>query len=132
MRWRGFIYPGPKAYIYRNVDPSPARLAAAKDALDRALALDPNLPEAHLARGYFRYQVERDFSGALSEFQKAEQGLPNNADIFTAIAMIQRRRGRSDEAIEAARRAVALDPRNRDACFFSRRHIALSAVFRRQ
>ena len=107
-----------QSIYYRNLDPSPARLAAAKDALDRALALDPNLPEAHLARGYYRYQVERDFPGALSEFQKAEQGLPNNADIFTAISMIQRRRGRSDEALEAARRAVALDPRNRDACFF--------------
>ena len=106
-----------QSIYYRNW-PSPARLAAAKDALDRALALDPNLPEAHLARGYYRFQVERDCSGALSEFQKAEQGLPNNADVFTAISMIQRRRGRSDEAIEAARRAVALDPRNRDACFF--------------
>jgi len=106
-----------QSICYRNW-PSPARRAAAKDALDRAIALDPNLPEAHLARGYYRHQVERDFSGALSEFQKAEQGLPNSVEIFTAIAMIQRRRGRSDEAVEAARRAVALDPRNRDACFF--------------
>ena len=106
-----------QSIYYRNW-PSPARLAAAKDALDRALALDPNLPEAHLARGYYRHQVERDFSGALSELQKAEQGLPNNAEVFTAISMIQRRRGHSDEALEAARRAVALDPRNRDACFF--------------
>jgi TolB-like protein/cytochrome c-type biogenesis protein CcmH/NrfG len=107
-----------QSIFYRNADPSPARLAAARDALDRALALDPNLPEAHLARGYYRFNVERDFPGALSEFEKAEQGLPNNADVFTAISMIQRRRGRSDEALEAARRAVALDPRNRDACFF--------------
>ncbi len=107
-----------QSIYYRNLDSSPARMAAAKDALDRALALDPNLPEAHLARGYYRFNVEHDLSGALSEFQKAEQGLPNNADVFTAIAMIQRRRGRSDEALEAARRAVTLDPRNRDACFF--------------
>ena len=33
-------------------DPSPARLAAAKDSPDDALALDPNLPETHLALGY--------------------------------------------------------------------------------
>ena len=32
--------------------PSAARLAAAKDSLDHALALGPNLPEVHLARGY--------------------------------------------------------------------------------
>ena len=112
----GLSVPRPE-YIFPELAESGAA-GAARDALDRALALDPNLPEVHLARGYFRHQVERDFSGALSELQKAEQGLPNNADIFTAIAMIQRRRGRSDEAIEAARRAVTLDPRNRDACFF--------------
>src|SRR4029077_1848233 len=35
-----------------GTDPSPSRLAAAKDALDRALALDPDLPETHLALGY--------------------------------------------------------------------------------
>jgi TolB-like protein/Flp pilus assembly protein TadD len=113
-----WVYLSRAQSIYYRSFPSPARLAAAKDALERALALDPNLPEAHLARGYFRFQVERDFPGALSEIQKAEQGLPNSVEIFTAIAMIQRRRGRSDEALEAARRAVALDPRNRDACFF--------------
>ena len=125
----GLSLPRAEHIVTGRFDPSPARLAAAKDALDRALALDPNLPEAHLARGYYRYQVERDFTGALSEFQKAEQGLPNNADIFTAIAMIQRRRGHSDEAIEAARRAVALDPRNTGRLFFSRDDISLSAPF---
>ena len=38
--------------IWQGVDLSPARLATAKDSLDHALALDPNLPEVHLARGY--------------------------------------------------------------------------------
>src|SRR6266404_3935217 len=59
-------------------DPTPGRLAAAKDAVDHALALDPNLPETHLAVGYYRYYGQRDFTGALAEFQQAEQGLPNN------------------------------------------------------
>src|SRR5947207_195616 len=36
-------------YYWVGFDRSPARLAAAKDALDRALALNPNLPETHLA-----------------------------------------------------------------------------------
>ncbi len=96
-------------------DPSPARLAAAKDALDRALALDPNLPETHLALGYYRYYGQRDFTGALAEFQQAEQGLPNNVDVIRAIALIQRRVGHWDEAIVALLRAVELDPRNIDA-----------------
>src|SRR6266403_1476394 len=51
-----------------GVDPSPERLAAAKDAADRALALDPNLPETHLALGYYRYYGQRAFTGGLVEF----------------------------------------------------------------
>jgi TolB-like protein/Flp pilus assembly protein TadD len=99
-------------HYWSGFDPSPARLAAAKDAVDRALAFDPNLPETHLALGYYRYYGERDFSGALAEFQQAEQGLPNNVDVIKAIALIQRRVGHWDEAIAGLRHAVELDPRN--------------------
>ena len=40
--------------VEKGFEPSAARLAAAKDSLDHALALGPNLPEVHLARGYQR------------------------------------------------------------------------------
>jgi len=93
-----------------GIDPTPARLAAAKDALDRALALDPNLPETHLALGYYRYFGQRDFPGGLAEFQQAEKGLPNNVDVNRAIGLIQRRVGHWDEAIAGLRRAIELDP----------------------
>ena len=96
-------------------DPSPAQLAAAKDAADHALALDPNLPETHLALGYYRYYGQQDFTGGLEEFQQAEKGLPNNVDITNAIAYIQRRLGHWDEAIAGLRRAIELDPRNTNA-----------------
>ena len=95
-----------------GLDPSPARLAAAKDSLDHALALDANLPETHLALGYYRYYGERDFNGALAEFQLAEKNLPNNVDVLAAMGLIQRRLGHWDEAIAALRRVVELDPRN--------------------
>ena len=100
---------------WQGHDPSPARLAAAKDALDRALALDPNLPETHLALGYYRYWGQRDFTGGVAEFQQAEKGLPNNVDVITAIALIQRRLGHWDEAIGGFRRIVELDPRDINA-----------------
>jgi tetratricopeptide (TPR) repeat protein len=99
-------------YYWQAFDSSPARLAAAKDAVDRAHALDPNLPETHLALGYHRYYGQRDFTGALAEFQRAEQGLPNNTDVIAAIGLIQRRVGHWDEAIASLRHAVELDPRN--------------------
>src|SRR5947209_3225073 len=86
---------------WTGLDPSPARLAAAKDSLDRARALDPNLPETHLALGYYRYYGQRDYTGALAEFQLAEKSLPNNVDVLQAIGLIQRRLGHWDEAIAA-------------------------------
>jgi serine/threonine-protein kinase len=95
-----------------GTDPSPSRLAGAKDSLDRALALDPDLPETHLALGYYRYYGPRDYSGALAEFQQAERLLPSNADVILALAALQRRLGHWDEAIAEQRRAVGLDPRN--------------------
>jgi serine/threonine protein kinase/tetratricopeptide (TPR) repeat protein len=98
-----------------GLDPSPARVAAAKDAADHARALDPDLPETHLALGYYRFYGQRDFTGALAEFQQAEQGLPNDVDIIEAIALVQRRLGHWDEAIAGQRRAIELDPRNIDA-----------------
>jgi tetratricopeptide (TPR) repeat protein len=97
---------------WRGYDSSPARLATAKDAADRALALDPDLPETHLALGYYHYYGQRDFIGALAEFQQAEQSLPNNADVIEAIAVVQRRLGHWDEAIAGLRRAIELDPRD--------------------
>jgi TolB-like protein/class 3 adenylate cyclase/Tfp pilus assembly protein PilF len=99
---------------YFKYDPSPARLAAARDAVDHARALNPNLPETHLALGYYRYYGQRDYAGALAEFQRAERGLPNNVDAITAIALIQRRLGHWEEAISGFRRVVELDPRNHD------------------
>ena len=98
-----------------GLDPRPAQLAAAKDAADRALALDPNLPETHLALGYYRYYGQRDYTGGLAEFQQAEKGLPNNVDVIEAIGLIQRRLGHWDEAIDAFRRAIELDPRDINA-----------------
>jgi serine/threonine protein kinase len=96
-------------------DSSPTQLAAAKTAADRALALDPNLPETHLALGYYRYYGQRDYTGALAEFQQAERGLPNNVDVIDAMALVQRRLGRWEEAIGGFRRIVELDPRSKNA-----------------
>jgi tetratricopeptide (TPR) repeat protein len=74
---------------YRNW-PSPARLAAAKDALDRALALSRT---CRRRSGPWRYRFRGTRLLGIVGITKAEQSLPNNADIFTAIARIQRRRG---------------------------------------
>ena len=97
---------------WQGLDHTAARLAAAKEAADRAVALDPNLPEVHLAVGYYRYHGLGDFKGGLAEFQLAEKSLPNDVEALHAMGLIQRRFAHWDEVIEVMRRAFELDPRN--------------------
>ena len=63
-------------------DHTPARLAAAEAALQRATELRPNAPETHLARGSHLYHAFRDYKGALSELEAARAGLPNDPRIL--------------------------------------------------
>jgi TolB-like protein/class 3 adenylate cyclase/Flp pilus assembly protein TadD len=112
LAWARLSYAQSRSFWLRHDRP---QLAAAKGAADHALALDPNLPETHLALGYYRYYGQRDFTRGLEEFQQAEKGLPNNVDITNAIALIQRRLGHWEEAIDRFRRVVELDPRNTNA-----------------
>jgi TolB-like protein/Tfp pilus assembly protein PilF len=94
--------------IWKGINSEPEQTARAKDSLDHALALDPNLPEVHLARGY----NEQDDTRALAEFRQAEQGLPNSTDVIEAIARLQRALGHWDEAVANLQRAIELDPRD--------------------
>jgi tetratricopeptide (TPR) repeat protein len=70
-----------------------------------------------MARGYFYYYSARDYENALSEFYAALQTQPNNSDLFSAIAYVERRLGRWDESWEHLEKAVSLDPNNPEKVF---------------
>ena len=83
----------------------------AKDAALKALRLDPNLAEAHLALGKVLFFSEIDLPGALREYQRAIELQPNDATAHhwlgnDALAAL----GRFEEAIAQGKRAVELDP----------------------
>jgi tetratricopeptide (TPR) repeat protein len=84
--------------------------AKAEDAAVKALHLDPNLAEAHLALGKV-YFWKIDLAAALREYQRAIELKPNDADAHhwygnDALSAL----GRSDEAIAEGKRAIELDP----------------------
>jgi serine/threonine-protein kinase len=91
---------------------TPGKLAAARAAVDSALALEPALPEAHLAQGLIHYWGELDYEAALREFKLAHAGDPGNGDIAWARGLVERRLGQWDQALASLRRAVELDPRS--------------------
>jgi TolB-like protein/Tfp pilus assembly protein PilF/class 3 adenylate cyclase len=86
--------------------------AAVKEAADRAMSLQPELGEAWLARGVYRYRVLRDFQGALQSYEEALRRLPNSAFVLEQMAHLERRLGQIDVAQKHYQAAAQLDPRD--------------------
>jgi serine/threonine-protein kinase len=76
----------------------------------QSLRLQPDLPEGHLALGYYHYWGHRDYGPALQEFEVARQAMP--AEATTAIAYVVKRQGRFEESLRALETVARLDPRS--------------------
>ncbi len=84
--------------------------AAAHAALDRALALNPDLAEVQLADGTLKYYVDRDYVAAERALKSVHARWPNNADALHALGLIERRLGRWTESTAYLREGITLDP----------------------
>jgi TolB-like protein len=83
-----------------------------KEAADRAVSLQPDLGEAWIAQGDYRYRVARSFTGGLQAYNEARKRLPNNSLVFMSMAHVERRLGTWQDAETHYRKAAELDPRN--------------------
>ncbi len=91
-------------------DRSEERRAMAKQAVDRAFQLNPNLTEAHLALGHYYYHGHLDYDRALEQFAIARKSQPNNSEVLEFVGYVQRRQGKFEEALGNIKRAFELDP----------------------
>ena len=82
----------------------------ARKEVEKALALDPNLAEAHAALGWIRRVYDWDWSGADSAYKRALELEPGNAAVVREAAALAATPGRFEEAIRLDQRAVDLDP----------------------
>jgi len=87
-------------------------LPKAREAAERAMALDANLAEAHAAMGRIKTEYDWDWAGADASFQRALALEPGNATILWGAARLDAALGRFEEALALDRRAVELDPLN--------------------
>jgi len=101
-----------ESWIARDIDRAPERREKARTLADRALELQPDLPEAHLARGYSYYWGDNNYGAALKEFEIAQQGLPNESEVYLAVGAIQRRQGKWAESTANMEKAVSLNPKD--------------------
>lgn len=95
-----------------GLDRTPARIDMAQASAERALALVPDLGEAHLAQALVYYHGKRDYGRAYAELALANRTLPNSAEVSSLAGAIARRQGRWEDALKNLEKAVELDPRN--------------------
>ena len=91
-------------------DRSEQRLAMAKQAVDKAFQLNPELPEAHLALGHYYYHGRLDYDRALEQFAIVRKIQPNNGELLSWIGYVQRRQGKFEQALANIKKASELDP----------------------
>ena len=84
----------------------------ARDAVERALSLNPNLAEAHAQMGRIKRLVDFDWAGADASIQRAVELEPGNPENVRLASFSAAMLGRFDEGLQLARRAVDLDPLN--------------------
>ncbi len=83
--------------------------AAGSDA-EKAVAVDPNLAEAHAALGWVRFFIQWQFMEGLSELRRAQQLSPGNPTASDLLARVVIYLGQFGEAEKMARESIELDP----------------------
>ncbi|MGH8305654.1 MAG: winged helix-turn-helix domain-containing protein [Steroidobacteraceae bacterium] len=82
----------------------------ARQASEQALALDPKLPDAHLARGIVHFWFDWDWQAAEREFRRACSLNPSDSAARMFLAHLHSNLRRHAEAIPEIRAARRLDP----------------------
>jgi TolB-like protein/Tfp pilus assembly protein PilF len=101
-----------QSWIGHTYDPTRERREKARTLAERALQLQPDLPEAHLAVGFSYYYGDNNYDAALREIEIAQRGLPNESEVYLAIGAIQRRQGKWAESTANLEKAVSLNPKD--------------------
>ncbi len=83
---------------------------AAREAVERALALDPDLALAHTALGHLQASFDWDWAAADASRQRSYALAPNDPEILAGVATQDMTMGRFDDALHHFQEAIDRDP----------------------
>jgi serine/threonine-protein kinase len=82
----------------------------AREAAKKALALDPQLADAHVAMGWIQDSADWDWAAAQASFEKALELEPGNVVALRRLGALMGSTGRFSEAIDLTNKAIERDP----------------------
>ena len=109
--WAGLARADAELY-WSYYDRTLERLQSVRRAAERAVRIDPQSRDAHLALGYYHYYGFLNYQEALRHFEIARRIAPADGDVIEAIAYVRRRQGLWDRAVQDLTDALAADPRS--------------------
>jgi serine/threonine-protein kinase len=92
--------------------PSPAVAARSRQAAERALALAPDRPEAHVALGDYYRRIDQDNARALEAYARGQRLAPSNSELLRGAGLAEQGLGRWDASLAHLQQALTLDPRS--------------------
>ncbi len=128
-----------EALYYRDLDSNPVHLQRSEDYARRAVAIDPNLAEAHVALGQ-THGLRYDYAAAVPELREAIRLEPDNYLAWDLLswALGYEQPPDAAEAEKTAREAMRLQPSSAAAQYhlgrallFQRRYREAEVAFRR-
>jgi TolB-like protein len=99
-------------YYTLTLQPTAALRAEAGEAANTAIALQPDLGEAILAKGRYYASILKDDDTAQRYFERARQLLPNDSRVLEQLARVAWHRSQEDLSESYYDQAERLDPRN--------------------
>src|SRR5262249_19960417 len=112
LSWALLSYVDARGYVTTALQPTAALREEVRQAAETALALQPNLGEAVLAKGYYHYGCLKDYDTAVRYYEQAQLLLTNISQIPESMAYLTRRRGHWEQSESYFNEAERLDPRN--------------------
>jgi TolB-like protein/tetratricopeptide (TPR) repeat protein/tRNA A-37 threonylcarbamoyl transferase component Bud32 len=91
---------------------SPQLAEQSRSAAERAIALNPRLPEGYRALGDYYRRVVGDGARATAEYRRGLEIAPSNADLLRVLAYAEQNRGQWEASLEHLTRSQRLDPRS--------------------
>jgi len=88
--------------------------AAEREALQKAVQIDPNMAIAHRQLGYLAFSGG-DFTTAEAQYREAVRAAPGYTDAWISLAATLGTESRYPEAQQAVQRALEIDPKNASA-----------------